>query len=237
MLKPLRRTRAPELMDRPDADARELARSLADLRVANRAFGGTRTMIGLLAPLIGTIEGGPVRVLDVATGSADIPMEMAKWGERRGREMKVVASDNHLQTLRVARARTATRPEVSIVGADALRLPFPDRAFHLVTCATALHHFEEDDAVRALREMARVASVAVVVLDLRRSHAALASVGLLAATAWRRHPITRHDGPVSVRASFTPDELRDLAARAGMEGARVGSHAWFRQSLVFLCPE
>lgn len=224
-------------MDSPEADARELTRSLADLRAANRVFGGTRAMLALLRPLIDQVGEPPVRVLDIATGSADIPIEISRWAARRGRELEVVASDIHPLTLRVARERAASDPHVTIVGADALRLPFADRAFHLVTCSTALHHFTDDDAVRALREMARVASVAVVVLDLRRSRTALASVGLLAATVWRRHAITRHDGPVSVRASFTPGELRDLAARAGLDRARVRRHPWFRQSLVFRCSE
>lgn len=43
----------------------------------------------------------------------------------------------------------------------------------------------------------------------------------------RWHPLTVHDGVISVDAAFTPEELRLLAPRA-----RVRSHwPWFRLSL------
>jgi flavin-dependent dehydrogenase len=49
----------------------------------------------------------------------------------------------------------------------------------------------------------------------------LAGARLLAATAWRSHPITRHDGPLSIRRSFTVGEARRLARASGLPGVRV----------------
>jgi hypothetical protein len=83
-----------------------------------------------------------------------------------------------------------------------------------------------------LRELDRVARCGVVVTDLYRSRPALLGARLLAATVWRRHPVTRHDGPRSVVAAFTPRELEELAAAAGMAGARVHRHPVFRVALV-----
>lgn len=229
----LARDRRPELMDQPQADPEELVRSLDDLRRVNAWLGGTRSALRLLAPMIRRLGGGRrVRVLDVATGSADIPLALARWGRARGAPVEVVATDLHPRTLEVARARVAGDPDVRVQEADALALPFADRAFDFALCSTALHHFEEPEAVAVLRELDRVAAAGVVVSDLRRSRPALLGAQLLAATLWRRHPITRHDGPLSVRSAFTPAELRRLAGRAGMEGARVRTHPVFRLSLV-----
>jgi ubiquinone/menaquinone biosynthesis C-methylase UbiE len=172
-------------------------------------------------------------VLDVATGSADIPLHVARWARSRGVRMQVVATDNHPGTLEMARERTAGDPDVTVEAADALALPYPDGAFDVALCSCALHHFDaEEDAVQVLRELDRVSRVGLIVNDLRRSRPALLGVRLLAATLWRRHAYARHDGPLSVRRSFTPAELRDLARAAGLPDARVHAHPVFRLALV-----
>jgi SAM-dependent methyltransferase len=227
------RAQAPELMDQPRQDAAELARSLADLRQVNRWLGGRRAMVRAVAGIASRLAAGEeVRVLDVATGSGDIPLALTRWARRAGRRLRVVATDLHPQTLELARDHTRADPDVEVREADALALPFADGEFHIALCSTALHHFDEPEAVAVLRELDRVASHGVVVGDLLRSRAGLLGARLLAATLWRRHPITRHDGPVSVRAAFTPAELRGLAAAAGLAGARVRAHPPFRLSLV-----
>ena len=232
MIAPLPRAAGGELMDLPDQDPRQLERSLADLRGVNRWLGGTRVVLGHLLPMMRRV-GRPCRVLDVATGSADIPVAIARAARRQGLRVSVVATDNHATTLAAARRAVAADPEVSVARADALALPFADDEFDFALCSTALHHFDDrDDAVQVLRELGRVASRGVVVNDLARSRVALAGARLLAATVWRAHPVTRHDGPLSVRRAFTARELGELAREAGLEGARVHSHVPFRIALV-----
>ena len=228
----LPRASGAELMDEPGVDRGELSTSLRDLRGVNRWLGGTRVVLHHLAELVARHPGESFTVLDVATGSADIPLSVACWARERGLRAEVTATDMHDGTLALAREHTAGDPDVRVERADALALPYPDGAFDFALCSTALHHFEGEDAVRVLRELHRVARRGVVVNDLRRSRPALLGARLLAATVWRRHPVTRHDGPLSVRRAFTPAELLDLARRAGMEGARVHTHLPFRLALV-----
>lgn len=228
----LSRERIPELMDEPAVDSAELARSLADLRGANRWLGGTRVVIRELAPILRRLRGEEIRLLDVGTGSADLPLAVARWAAGEGIRLRVVATDAHPATVAEARALVEGNDNVEVMRADALSLSFPDASFHVAMCHTALHHFDPADAVRVLRELGRVASAAVVVTDLRRSIGGLLGARLLAVTVWRGHPITRHDGPRSVRASFTPGELRRLASEAGLREGRVRTHPLFRQALV-----
>ena len=229
----LARAAGAERMDEPGQDRAELARSLADLRGVNRWLGGTRVVLRHLSALVDRHPRPRWRVLDVATGSGDIPLKVAAWARRKGVEMEIVATDNHPTTLELARAHTAAEARVSVEWADALRLPYPDGAFDVSLCSTALHHFDDEgDAARVLRELERVSRVGWVVNDLARSRPALLGARLLAATVWRRHPVTRHDGPLSVRRAFTPPELRALAAKAGLANARVHAHFPFRVALV-----
>lgn len=234
MIPPLPRAAGAELMDAPDQDPRELESSLADLRGVNRWLGGTRVVMRHLLPMMRRL-GRPCRVLDVATGSADIPLVLARRARERGLAVTVLATDNHATTLEAARRTVAAarEPGVRVTRADALALPFADGAFDFALCSTALHHFDtRADALRVLRELDRVAAFGVVVNDLARSRAALLGARLLAATLWRRHPVTRHDGPLSVRRAFTPAELRALAVEAGLGDARVHAHLPFRVALV-----
>jgi 2-polyprenyl-3-methyl-5-hydroxy-6-metoxy-1,4-benzoquinol methylase len=228
----LTRERRPELMDRLDVDRGQLSHSLRDLDAVNRWLGGRRTAVSLVLDLAARVGGPMVTVLDIGTGGADIPLALVVEARRTGIRLRVTATDLHPGALEFARDATRSDPDVEVLPADALRLPFADASFDVALCTTTLHHFPEGDAVQALHEMARVARHGVVVTDLARSRAALAGAWILARTAWRRHPITRHDGPVSVRAAFTPAELRALGARAFGEVPRVRREPIFRLSLV-----
>lgn len=227
----MEREPGPELMDGPDVDPAELARSLRDLRELNRLLGWRRFAVREALRLAAAVPHRPVRVIDVATGSADVPLALARAARRHGIAIRATATDLHPGALAEARRLTAADPDVEVAPADALSLPFPDASFDVALCCTALHHFSGEEAVRVLREMARVASRGVVVTDLRRTPWALAGVRLLAATRWRRHPVTRHDGERSVRAAFTAAELRALARAAGLR-ASVRRLPFFRLGLV-----
>jgi hypothetical protein len=66
----------------------------------------------------------------------------------------------------------------------------------------------------------REAGSAVAVNDLTRSRAGLVLVWA-ACRLLTRSPVVHFDGPVSVRAAFTPREALALAERAGLAGATV----------------
>ena len=228
----MRRQRRPELMDRLEADPEELAKSLDDLRTVNRWLGGKRAALRHLLDLARRVPSRPMRVLDVGTGIADIPRALLEAASREGVEMAVVGVARHPETISRARTATAGLAGLEIVEGDALALPFEAGRFDLAMCNTTLHHFDDEEARRVLAELDRVATWGVVVTDLSRSRAALLGALALSVTVWRRHPITRHDGPWSVRAAFTPRELSRLAVEAGLQGVEVRREPVFRLSLV-----
>jgi len=230
----LPRAAGAERMDEPGQDPAELGRSLADLRGVNRWLGGYRVVLHHLGRLAARHPRPAYRVLDVATGSADIPLRVAAWARSRGTRMEIVATDLHPTTLDWARRHAAGDADVRVEPADALHLPYDDGAFDFVLCSTAFHHFDaREQLLRVLGEMDRVARIGGIVNDLRRSRPALLGARLLAATVWRAHPVTRHDGPLSVRRAFTPGELGELARAATLPAARVHAHVPFRVALTW----
>jgi len=113
------------------------------------------------------------------------------------------------------------------VRGDALNLPFATASIDVVMCSQVLHHFAGADAIRLIREMNRVARVRVIVSDLRRSW--IAAAGLwLASFPLRFHPVSRHDGVVSVMRGFTRGELLETVRAAVARRPVVSRRPGFR---------
>jgi hypothetical protein len=94
-------------------------------------------------------------------------------------------------------------------------LPLREESVDVAVTVLTLHHLEPDDAVTALREMRAAARGAIVVNDLLRTRASWLLVWL-ATRFFARHPISRHDGPLSVRRAYSVEELAVLAEKAGL---------------------
>ena len=227
-----RRLMRPERMDDPAADAAELRHSLAFIRRVNTLLGYNRSTVRHLARFSRTWEGDrPVTVLDVATGSGDLPRVIARWARRRGFDVRVVGVDLHETTLREASALTPPwqYPHVRFLRADALRLPFADGSFDYATTGHFLHHLGDDDAVAAVREMARVARRGLVVADGLRHRRAYAWITLFTLLSG---PMVRHDARASVAQAFTKAEVLRLRERAGIGFARYHRHFGHRFALA-----
>ena len=241
MIRP-RRERAPELLDALYHDRAELEQSLDHVAEVNRRLGGTRAVLLALAQLdtarrARTSAHPPTApscwtILDLGTGSADIPLAIDDWARSRSIPVYITATDRHPQMREIAAERTRGRERISVAAADALALHYEDDAFDVVLLSLTLHHFERGDQVRVLREAARVARTAVVVNELHRSLPSYLGARFLAATRWRANRLTRHDGPLSVLQAFTPRELRAVAGAAGLRVASVRRRLLFRLVLV-----
>lgn len=205
LLTPARR-RGVEWLD-VDADAALQRRSHRDIALSNRLFGGVHAVRAELAPWL-VPEAGAVTLLDVGTGTGDIPERLRKEAARRGVSLQVIGLDGRMELVRATREL----PVPGVCG-DALDLPFATRSFDFVIASQVLHHFTHDDAVRLVREMNRVARRRAVIADLRRSWVAVAGLWLVSFPLGF-HRVSRHDGIVSILRGFESPELRDLVKGA-----------------------
>jgi 2-polyprenyl-3-methyl-5-hydroxy-6-metoxy-1,4-benzoquinol methylase len=230
---PMARVDRLELLD-SEAErvpARELAGNLRDIRRANRVFGGTRAVVrGLQPQLRQWPSGAALTLLDLATGSADIPAALLRAAQRAGVDLRVVATDLQPSVLAVARA--AEQPgALTLERADARALPYADAAFDIVTLSLALHHFTPEEGRQVLAEMGRVGRRLLLVNDLERSRAGYLGAWLVGHLLTRNR-LTRHDAPLSVRRAYTRAEALALARAAGWTQTRVRGAAPFRYVLT-----
>ena len=230
MVSPPKRS-AREFLDTPGQDRVELAGLLADIRRTNRRFGGYPLVLGYLRGFLPHLPSGPITVLDVATASADIPRAIASWARAHRLPIRIVALDLSEDILALAQPGIASYPEVTLLRGNALALPFPDRAFDVVTCGLALHHFTFEDGGRVLREIDRVARSGFIVNDIGRSWGAYLGA-LLDTRLFTQNRLARHDGPLSVLRAFTVSEVRAMVAAAGVNNVDIRRHPWFRIAIV-----
>ncbi len=103
----MQRTLTPELMDDPDVPRQELGRALRYIRAVNRGLGGVKALMSHLRTWSRHWpKDRPVTLLDVATGSADLPLAACRWAQDAGFDLRVTAIDKHGETLEFARERT-----------------------------------------------------------------------------------------------------------------------------------
>ena len=223
LLGPRRST--PERIDGPGLDEERLARSHGRVEEVNRLLGGHRALRLHLRDLR-DVRG--LDLLDVGAGNGSSLLLLGRWARERAGAWRMVGAEIHPGTVRIAARRTRGRDDVALVRADGLRLPFPTDAFDVAISVLTLHHFDDEGARAILREMGRVARLRVLANDLERCVPNYLGARILAATLWRSDPLTRHDGPVSVLRSFTPDELRSAGEDAGLREVRVRRRFPFR---------
>lgn len=207
------RSRELERLDRETPAQEVMARVVGYLAFVNRWLGGTRAVASHLC----RVE-GPVTVLDVAAGAADIPLDLA----RRFPNLRPIALDASATMLSFARG-------IPRIRGDVRSLPLRDRSVDFVISTHFFHHLSDDGVVDALREFDRVARRGIIVNDLLRRRRALLWIHLF--TLWA-NPYVKFDGPLSVRRSFTVHEIEALTRRAGLPWLRVRTHFGHRFTLA-----
>ena len=109
----------------------------------------------------------PTAILDVATGTADLAIRLAK-DNPSATITGVDLSEKMLEIGRQKIARHRLDQNTTLMNADAARLPFADNSFDAVTVAFGVRNFEDLEA--GLREMLRVAKDQGFIAILEFSH-------------------------------------------------------------------
>ena len=226
-----RRLDRTEILDEDAAVSRDaLARSLGAMATVNQFLGGTRSLHRHLRSLAKDSHLQTLSMLDVGVGNGAVPRALHRSLAREGVALRWVGIDRSRAVLQVARERGGEA--AVLLQANGLVLPFPNQSFDVVTSSLTLHHLSNAQVETFLTEAARVARRAVIMSDLERHPLNYLGARILGITLWRRDPVTRYDGAVSVLRSFTHDELGARARRAPLEPVRVHRHLPFRLVVV-----
>lgn len=221
----MKRVSQPEILDGPDVDPREVALSLADLRTVNHFFGGISTSQALFDRVIADRKLRELSILDVGSGSGDVPLTVTHRLRDRGLNVSLTLFDqheNHLPRL------DGKDPNLYTMTGDALNLPFMENWFDVVSCSLLLHHLEPDQARRFVQSALNVARHAVIINDLVRSPLHYSLLHL-----WRpffRTRVSYLDGLTSVHRAYTPTEITQMLS--GIGRIEIMRHYFFRMGII-----
>src|SRR5207302_318264 len=209
-----------QMMDRDQPPSAELERDLERIRQLNRWFGSYHLILAFIRSWIR--PGDKLRVVDLATGSGDIPRLIVDYARKIRAKVEIDALDRQPATLEIARKLSADYPEISYREANILEWNCVE-SYDITLCTLALHHFSNEDAVRLLRRCCQVSKRFVLVSDLRRSLSLVAGVYVLTTLIFRE-PMTRYDARLSTQGAWGNGPSRTQACwprwRSGTEHIR-----------------
>lgn len=218
----MRRVVRPEILDTDQASAEDIRDSLIDLKRINRWFGGISTTAKLIDRILERTRSKRLTLLDVGAASGDGPRAIQEQLAQRGVQLTFTLLDRDPAHFRETGAGTR-------VCGDAFALPFRENSFDVVTCSLFAHHLEPEEVSAFAKEALRVARVALLINDLRRSYPHLLAVyaGL---PLFRR--ITQHDSVASVWRSYTPGEMRNMLNHGMAREVKVTNSYLFRMGAI-----
>lgn len=205
-----------ELMDDPALDPGQHEHALRGLARLNAASAVARQLYPILRRTAGGL-GRPMTVVDVATGSADVPVALLALAKREGVRFDLTACDISARALEIAaqRARNARVPlrtrTLDVLAED------PPRA-DVLLCTLFLHHLRDDHIRLVLEKLAAAADRQVLVSDLRRGPwgTTLAAIVPRLAT---RSSVVHVDALRSARAALSMQEARTITRETTSGGS------------------
>ncbi len=205
----------PELMDDPALDPAQHVQALRGLSRINRWSRSARLIWSALHAVARESGVRHLRVLDVATGAGDIPLRLWRYTQHGAIQLTIEGCDVSPTAIQYAQTQACQHgAAVKFFVLDALTTPIPVH-YDVVMSSLFTHHLTDSETIRLLQRMKDAATRMVLVNDLRRSR-----LGLLLAYAGThllsRSTIVHIDGPRSVQAAYTIDEIRRLAEQAGL---------------------
>jgi hypothetical protein len=217
------RTEEPEHLDDPDFPVQGKLRIVRGLHAFNVIYRSYGRYIRLLAPLIEEIarrEGRPARLLELASGSGELALELGRRVRDRGLPVVITGSDYVPEYLERATTRARERDlpvEFELLNAFDMSDVEPGR-FDAAFVIGSTHHFTHGQVAKMIAQARTRATTAFVNLDPRRSVPHLLGI-LLYPSLTLQLPLL-HDAWISARKFFSVYEL-ETVARIAAPGAEI----------------
>lgn len=222
-----------EHLDKGDYTAEEYEGCIVELQRVNRWLGDATALRASVLAEIEKLDLQSFSVLDVGAGSGELLQVTADWARKSGRRARLTGLELNSRSANAIAERALDFPEIAGVRGDAFHLPFADNEFDFAMCSLFTHHFKNADVVRILRELGRVSTRGVFVIDLHRHPVAYFFYTTIG--RWfLRNRLIREDGALSILRSFKPEELTSLATEAELKNIELSRSFPYRLVLAAL---
>ena len=200
-------------MDEPCTYA-EFRACLRDLIKVNRTVFSYRPTLHWLQQFSSSTN-APLHIVDVGSGAGDMLRRIETWARHKKLPVRLTGIDLNPFAAQAAREFSAADSRIEWLSCDAFTYQ-PDAKIDVVISSLFTHHLPDREIVRFLQWMEQVSVRGWFVNDLRRAQTPYYAFKLLA-TTMRWHRFVRHDGPVSIRRSFTPRDWQQYITEAALD--------------------
>ena len=192
-----------EHMSNPACDLQQLNNTYRHFPLINKLVAGWRRVYERhILPL------NPRTLLDIGCGGGDVALALAAWAERDGLELSITAIDPDPRALTFVSSQ-AYPETITFCNAFSGDLVKAERQFDVVVSNHLLHHLSPTELRNLCNDSEQLATRKVIHNDICRSD--LAYLGFTLTAPFFHNSFITHDGLVSIRRSFTRDELRRVA--------------------------
>lgn len=209
-----------ERIDTGDYTPDEYKLFLREIAFINRVLGDKQALKKTLLREIESADLNEFSVLDVGAGSGELLRAVADFAREQNRKARLYGLELNARSSSAILEESRQYAEIRAVRADAFSLPFAGNSFDYAFCSLFTHHFTDEEVVKIIFEMNRVARRRIFIIDLHR-HRAAYQLYKVFCRAFGISPLVREDGLLSILRSFKPDELLRLAGEAPLKNVSV----------------
>jgi 2-polyprenyl-3-methyl-5-hydroxy-6-metoxy-1,4-benzoquinol methylase len=208
------RTDLPEYTDNPDVSPERKLKIVRTLHRTNLILGLYRQYIKVLTPLIkevAAIRNRPVRLLELASGSGEMSMILARLASEQNLPVEVTRSDYVEGVVKDAEEKAAKRgleTHFRTINAFDMRA-LNQGEYDIIVIVGTMHHFTPGQLAVIMAQSGKVAGSSFVGIDGFRSMFTL--VGLPAFHLMTLLPDNIHDAWLTSRKFYTLFELECIA--------------------------
>lgn len=206
------RAHLSEWMDEP-CSYDDFRACLHDLAQVNRLTFSHRPTLQWLRSVV-PAGSSPLHIVDVGCGGGDTLRQIERWAKGAGLAVQLTGIDLNPYAARVAREVAPPSSAIEWVTGNAFSYQ-PAVPIDYVISSLFTHHLPDDEIVRFIDWMERVATRGWFVNDLHRRRVPYLGFQVLA-KVMRWHRFVQHDGPVSFRRAFRHEDWKRYLGFAGV---------------------
>ena len=214
------RAQLSEWMDEPCSysDLRECLHDLAQVNRITLAYRPTLQWLEQAAQR--SHQRRPLHIVDVGCGGGDMLRRIEDWAVRKRIPVRLTGIDLNPLAVQVAREFAPIDSRIRWIVGEMDSIDTAYDPIDLVISSLFAHHLADDEILRFLSWMERVARRGWFINDLYRTRVSYFGFKTMALAA-RWHHFVRHDGPVSIRRAFLPAEWKRYAEASGLPAGSV----------------
>lgn len=207
------RTNQSELMDDFSIEGKDLRNTLDQIAQINRLLGGNNITLNGVERLVQRIpKSEEITIIDLGCGNGDMLRALSQYADKNEWNFKLIGVDANEFTINYARELSALYPNITYLVNDIFSEKIENLDYDIALGTLTLHHFNEEELLRLMRNLHKNAGIGIVINDLQRNAIAYRLFQLVC-LIFRLDEMPKKDGLISILRGFKKHELKQFSEK------------------------